>query len=534
MYTRTKAEGLNPRFLLHDVLSRVLITYADDLKTGHFPSWTLHQDFGGLSDRWGPEAQRAIEYGTTPTHAPRHKALLDLWTTKTQPVRLSEVIYEAFNLANPSYSEGLDSNGKPTIISTDPKPTEQLPAKIRRLLISLDDWSRGTRLSQTATNDLRKALYAAVRSRIEWDTERLIASLLAQATGSGFFRQTSINFHNQATTVKASEVSLELPLPNGPNRTDTALALKGLVLYQHYRNWEFEKAADRLLDYACLLESVADEIVRQLRNPANKAWDPALAAAELLVLGATLHGNPSSTKTSSHDRLNAMFTNWKPIKGEEASSEWIKLTNLFAEKQEPLCEILEAYSLCAKGGARQTKFLDTARFVHVLKRINLLPLTKLPSNLPKRLRVLTTLQSSVNQQFTHALKTEQARWSKWSTQITAWFGSASLKDVNTAVQNIRQYLDTHGLQRLSRRELDQFDRISSRIRERDMIQLRPLARRIVAAETDSDTQKSVLARDIGHAVSLGSSAQHIQEYGRLTELMLEKADTFLKNQSEKN
>ena len=544
MYSQTKAEGINPRFLLHDVLGRVLITYADDLKAGIFPSSELHQDFGGISDRWGPEAQRTIERSTTPIDAPRHQALLNLWTEATKPVPLPEPMYEAFSLdplkdvpaAERTYPPE-DSTGARTDEHPDRVPQElaELPAKTRKLLSDLDDWSRGNRLDQTPMTELRKALYASVRSRIEWDTERLVASLLAKTTGLAF-RQTSINFQDQATwgVVAIPEVSFTLPLPSGPNRTDTALSLKGLVLYQHHGHWGFEGGAERLQDYAHLLKIVADEVVRQLRRPADKDWDPALASAELLALGARLYGKPSSTKTAPEDRLDALFTTWVPLENEEASSAWIKLTMQFAKEQEKLRDICEAYLLCAKGGVRSTKLLDTARIADVLKKTNLLPRVKLPSNLPSRLRPLSLLQKAVDQQLTQALQAEQNQWKEWSRRIEAWFGSSSLEEVRDAVKKIRNYLDDHPpLQRLSREKLDRLNSRSRGLRENDLRQLRPLAQRIAETEADSGVKRSTLARDLGHAVSQRSPAERLLEYGQLSEAMLEQTETFIEDQIQK-
>lgn len=542
MYSRTKAEGINPRFLLHDVLGRVLITYNSDLRAGNFPSPELLQDFGGLSDRWGPEAQRALQRSAVPAEVLRHQALLDLWTEATQPVLLQEPVYEAFNLSlltnvqkSPTAPQTKETEAPTqTHDGADPKSeggnVPEFPAKVRELLDALDDWSRGNRLDQTAANDLRKALYSAVRSRIEWDTERLVASVLAQATGSAF-RRYSIRFQDQATS-KDAEVSFTLPLPTGPNRTDTALALKGLVLYKYHDHWGFEGGAERLQDYARLLESVADEVVRQLRRPADKDWDPALASAELLSLGARLHGEPSSSKTAPEDRLDAMFATWVPVENGEASPEWIRLTQQFAKEQESLRDLFEAYLLCAKGGDRRTKMLDTARIAHVLKKTNLLPRVVLPSALPRRLRVLRLLQEAVDQQLTQALLSEQERWEAWSVKIEAWFGSASLDEVREAILKIRQYLNDQGFQRLTRDELDQLNTRSRGLRESDLIQLRPLAQRIASAEADTDVKRSALARDVGYAVSQRSPAQRLMEYGQLAEAMLEKAETFIKDQSQ--
>ena len=277
------------------------------------------------------------------------------------------------------------------------------------------------------------------------------------------------------------------------------------------------------------MEVVSQEVLHQLRHPAGKAWDPGVAAAELLAIGARLHGKPPSSKTSIEDRLDALYEPWQTP--DDTTHAWSTLAKKFADAQEKLQEIMEAYLLCPKGGSRQTKILDTARILDLFRRNNLMPRVKLPENLPRRLQILQTLQSEVRERLKPALRAELEWWREWRQAVASRFGEASIEEVRTAVNEVRRFLDEHGLQRLAPQKLDELKSLSRQLRDADLIQLRPLAQRIADASMENDNQESALARDVGYASNLVAAAHRIRRYGELAEEMLQRAEEYLDQQT---
>ncbi|GIV03594.1 MAG: hypothetical protein KatS3mg015_2424 [Fimbriimonadales bacterium] len=545
MYQRTQAQGINPRFLLRDVLRRVMVNYYEDLGAGRFPSITLHDEFGGISDRWSPEALRRVERSVSSGEYQRHLALLDLWTTAREPVKLPDAVYEAFKLLPPRGVAATSSDEQPHPQTPNPpqhrsEPLVQrstphtaggssLPERTQSLLEALDRWSRGGNLEQSKLNDLRGIVFWAVQAYIDWDSERLTRGLLS-GSSSGPFQRSSINFADQGTQRAGTEVSIELPLAEGPNRRDTALALKGLILYQHHGNWGFKDGADRLLDYARLMEAVSQEVLHQLRHPAGEAWNPGVAAAELLVLGARLHGKPPASRTTIEDRLDALYEPWQGQSEASTTRAWSSLAGKFAKAQEKLLEMLEAYLLCPKGGSRQTKILDTACILDIFRRNNLMPREAVPESVPVRLRFLQQLQNDVRKLLVPALREEEQWWKDWLQDLDAKFGESSVEEVRTAVNDVRAYLEDHGLQRLAPQRLEELKSLSRQLREADLIQLRPLAQRIADASMDNDIQVSALARDVGYASTLVTAAHRLRRYGELVEEMCSRTEEYLAQQ----
>lgn len=545
-YERTNAFGLNPRFLLSDVLRRTLLIYQDTIKRKGFPDGSYHNEFGGLGSRWTADALARLEGSTgRGAIAERYKTLYDLWSLDGV---LHDSVLAVYGLPSLGDSTPVPTTqASPTTSKVEPKttrsgaigetgakqvhrdaPVDNPEQNVVPLLDALDGWARGESLSQKIANELRDYVFQAVLQRIDWDVSRLVKGRLS-GTSSNPFRKASINFVDQVAASRAAEVSIELPLPSGMSRTEVAQALRGLIRFSIHANWKsFDGGGDALRLYARFVEEVGEDVKRQLRRPNGVPFDPAVASAELLRLGSAFHGLPTVSKETQEDRLDSWYLDWPDDTGQ---GDWNKLAKLFAKKREELRDIVEAYALCTKGGSTQTKWFDTVRFASTLSGRDSLPTQPMPpdgaSAIPGSLRVIGVLREALERDLKKSLETQKVEWNTLSQFVARVCDDSPFAETREAVTKTRNSFDKYGVSYLDTSRSDSLASLSRSLNSKEVDRLLGLARKVGDAD---DSDQALLIRLMGLANTLRPTADKLRDYLDLVEAFCETSSAYIDDQ----
>lgn len=530
MYSRLKteqAEGFIPRVLLRDVLFPMLVTEEATFRDGASPSPQLHAHFGGKKG-WAPlDEQRVLAN----SDGRRVLTLFDLWGGVGKPVRLESQIYEAFDIPMPSLGDGAFEPAVPVplpvqVVEGSDPVHESLP--VDPLFQALTQWSNGNSLDQSATRELRKLVFAHVVARIDWN-----AIFIIESVGKDFFRDTSLYFEGQTLGRGQAPVQLSLPL-KGWNRSDTALALQGLVLSERTGSWGFDNGKEHFVAWARLVGSISHVVVGELeRLGSTRSWSPAVAAAELLQLGARLHGLPLVSQTNDVARQAAFYKKWDSD-DPGATREWRMLQASFEEKQSSLQNILESFGLSTKGNSSGTKTLDTARWYSVLRRRKEVVAAHVPDQPPTALQDLKSLRASIAQRLPLALKRENERWAQWHALTGAAIQpDETLGEVSTQVESAIDQLRRAGQLQASASTFSAWEMACGQINGNRFEALRSQLRDIDAdvdatEDVDAPTNApeatnswdSSQLRRIGRLSRLGKTAEVLASYARQTRALL--------------
>jgi hypothetical protein len=351
----------NPRVLL-SAIAEVLDRGSDDLKQNLFPTIRMFkelQDRGTASPVLNPTLGQNLGVGGS-TDASRQQVLIELWSrVPGNPAPLDAGVFESFGLAIPPnevYGVAVSPDPGPNP-GLDPVPgPDPVPAR-SPLIKAITEWGSGAALDDRFRRTLNPMLYRAIETHIDWDSEGLIRTEVAQATNA-LFTQTSFEFRRQAAKFTGnSPVHLVLPEDddNPKEKNDTALALIGLVQYQQIGSWDYPDSAGQMIALANRLEHWASQVLSQIRGivAGKKEWQAPIAARELLAVGAFLSGHSGATSDQSTERLNALFDEWdKPPAS--ASDEWRNVRDAINDKRARLENVGMIDASGTKGGLKSS------------------------------------------------------------------------------------------------------------------------------------------------------------------------------------
>ena len=453
MYDRTGATGFNPRLLINDVLRPVIGRYGSQIPAGAFPSPTFLAVFGG--SKLSAVAHREVET-RDPRHAPRRKVLVEFWGNRNV-ADLHPGVHQAFQLP----LLGIEGPKKPDL-NPGPKPRQipevglgssaEIPPNLEHKLARLDDWGNGAELDQYLTRDIRELVYEAVYNRVDWDAELLVRSTFA---GSGKpFKNTSVQFRNQATQASLALVRLVIP-GDGGSLTDAVLALQGLLLFEHFGHWNFGWGLGGpryLRTYARLLDEWSNSVVAQIRGGfvPDGAWDPVPAVVEVLAVGARLLGEPANEGRLLEHQVAALFASGDTSQKVERAPLWRNLRQTFLQHRGPLVELLVSRAAATKGGRAGVQVLDAAQLITPLRAIqeDWLPRQELPKDLPntREYESLRKLQEKFRNGLDAAISEERSRvLGRYTRVATALSWEEGIKEVGPEVRKAKRGAEEEGV-----------------------------------------------------------------------------------------
>ncbi len=164
----------NPRFIINDVLRRVLLPAWDALTANRFPppgiepkrpsadvaQWLT--SISGSSDVKRRYACTAVVWGNDPQDRPGLAAI-------------PGEVFEAFGLDRPDFGTYEPKALKGATPLTPPPSADLRMEKVNEVTKTLENWVQsGDRLPQQTANSIRKNLAAILNEQIDWNAERLI------------------------------------------------------------------------------------------------------------------------------------------------------------------------------------------------------------------------------------------------------------------------------------------------------------------------------------------------------------------------
>ncbi|MCW3795385.1 protein DpdH [Paenibacillus sp. LS1] len=458
MYERsTKETNFNPRLLISKVLRYITENYAGAIGEGLFPPSSLFDHFGGKTEnRLNTITRREMET-KDPIHFDRRNVLIELWTNGYELVDLHPYVHESFKL--PILNRGttfIDSNKgiaetsstledvrdsrdgiaiSQSAISSETSTKSLssvkesvrtgtaelgiLPTKVEELLRKVDSWGNEGIISQHVTQDLRDLVFEALNNFIAWDSVGLNKVWFTEA---GLWKKTIINFRSQSTQKSTGPIQLFLP-QNGDKGEDTALALQGLIYFNHFKHWEFPKGPQYLRKTVNYLERWSALLLNQLRNIplAEGAWDPLPPAIEVLGVTAAMGGITESC--SSESLTMSLFNSIPSIRGRR-SPQWDKLFNQLTLHRDDITKIATSRLAVVKGdsGTSRARVIDASMVMKRLKNLELGQLTDPPDDRISAFDKLIKCAQLIQNDLLIAIESERKDKVEWAQKMKCFIG----------------------------------------------------------------------------------------------------------------
>ena len=299
----------SPRAAIGKVLVPILASHGETIKTGTFPTNALTLSLGGL--KVVPETTSRLE---KMSDGERQISLVNLWSSTADETGVCNGVRTAFSIAEVAVGADLapkPDNSKPVppkkgMEDRSPVPVEPSPKpdKTERLLQDLDEWSNGTTLPAEQVGELRRLVFLAVVSEINWLGHGFDQAFYARET-FGLFRQTRICFNGDNPD---GQIKLCFPLP-GVGKADTAIALKSLVRRNFRGDWESEGGIKQYIIARTQVERWAAAVLKQIENSHRQGadLDPIAPAVESLFFMQLLGGATLLPECEDKDALQFLF-----------------------------------------------------------------------------------------------------------------------------------------------------------------------------------------------------------------------------------
>ncbi len=440
-YKGAVQEGFNPRRLIKDVLAEVLDRHRDELVNGEFPSQILHKKMIETGRGLAPADVEKLRQ-SNPHHYLRQRSVLELWGSLTQMVKLPDGLYEAFDLPAPQIDGKKEKNG-PQPPPPPPPPSPPLDWRIE----AVRNWANGASLMERGAGDLRKLIYDAVISYIDWDAVGLEQTYFTRRQ-AGPFRERYIIFRNQQTQTRArlGAVHLTIPLTEEDNDLmQSALAIEGLLQFRHRQSWNFPNGEQHLVALSECLEVWSAALLdafEQLPDKLGK-WNPVTTGLELLAIGSALAGLPVTSKPTPAECVNALFANW-PDEAPVQSSVWQKLYHEIRGKRGVLDRAVRARISGTKGG-QIGGFIDTTNLLPPLLKLRRTWLLRTVAaqktdNLREPYRSLAALHAKVKDELPVVVQQEYDQKIAWLNNVRQHIPPGTKQ--MSIIQTLRQVRDS--------------------------------------------------------------------------------------------
>ena len=409
----------NPRDLINKVLEKVLY-FDTDIQKGQFPSQALLDEFGGSDLPLKMSKQLQIGF---PVESSRYVSLLTFWRKSDNDYDVPEGVYQAFGLQSLAFPEETESEDheEPTPPQVQAQPSL---TGVPKHMKTLNDWVNKDDylLPDSFVNSIREKLFKYIRSHIDWNYEMLREDFYS-GTGGKPFRVESIDFKRQHRLGGQAPVSIGIPAQDTPTKQDyvnVALALQGLLQYEHNGSWGFDGESMFLRPFMQLLDTTSNEVLSQIRklNTESEPWDPVPATVELLYIGLHLRGKFPIHTIGTSDVVNMLFglRNWTGTNAENRafrSQKWNDLVEQFRRSTNVgeggnVVDILLSRVACSKGSDLR-QFIDASEVVRPLTSIS--KTLRLEQDIPKDVRVqyrrIQELHKHVERNLENAVLTEK-------------------------------------------------------------------------------------------------------------------------------
>ncbi|MES9740225.1 hypothetical protein ABWK46_23290, partial [Peribacillus frigoritolerans] len=449
MYNRLfkeKNPKFNPRTMIKDVIRRTLEDYTNHIRNGSFPPPSMFLRFGGKTrNRLSALDIRQLET-LDPISSDRRGVLLEFWSDSNEIVNLPKPIHEAFHLTDLEVAESvgsepdsepvpvgeLEDGGGRTIpfkgqggtigIVKDPKPVdppkEKLPQALQDQLQEIEAWKNDGQLRQTIMQKLRESVFAAINDYIDWDSELLHLNSLVN---EGIWKARCIHFV-RSTTITPSTVQLILPLEE-ETLNDTAIVLQGILYYQHYKHWNFEKGSQYYRYFTRYLHRWSEYVLSEFKELKSKHGEhiPVVSlATETLAIGVVLSGR--SLGRSLMDSIDALFFPMEQC-SDFRSGAWKKLHKELKQNETEVKQNAFTRLGILKGQTKPFKLIDSAQLIKPLQSLRKGEfLVDCLQDTGSDFKALVKTHRQLRDTFESAIQGELEEKQQWLSQMEKAFG----------------------------------------------------------------------------------------------------------------
>ena len=287
----------DPRVILKDVLEYTLQAHRDALAEGTFPNNLFSVHFKNLEAlELSAFVEKDIE-AHDPATAARRKVLLTFWgNSPPELANLHPSIHEAFDIA-PCGVGVLPPRPKPPLPPPPPPPRD---IKLEQDLQDFAKWRKGEALPQSLERRLRGLVHDNVVAHMDW--ERLVPVPKNWTGGGKAFSTDRILFRDEQQRQTGF-----IYLTIDRSSANDALAIEGLLKYEHYGDWSFENGARSFRSLRIALGKWAAEVREQLESIRSMERVPFKNAIHALILGAIACGLVDSRRSGWADLMDAIF-----------------------------------------------------------------------------------------------------------------------------------------------------------------------------------------------------------------------------------
>ncbi|MFF1538418.1 hypothetical protein, partial [[Kitasatospora] papulosa] len=274
-------------------------------------------------------------------------------------------------------------------------------------------------ISQNVTQDLRELVYDALSNFIAWDSEGLNKIWF---TDVGLWKKTMINFRSQSTQKSTGPIQLTLPQREEEGK-DTALALQGLIYFNHFKHWEFHSGPLYLRMTLKYLEKWSLCLLEQMRSIplTDGRWNPLPSAIEVLAVTAAMGGLAESHSAES---LTMALFNPILIKRGRRAPQWDKLFNQLILHREEITKVATSRLAVVKGdsGSSKARIIDASAVMKQLTHFELNQLTVPPEDRISAFDKLVRCAVGIQNDVLNAIESERTDKMEWAQKMKALIG----------------------------------------------------------------------------------------------------------------
>lgn len=387
----------NPRSIINELLVPVLKEHRHLLADEQFPpEWFLSYDPNSLDAEL---RHQVTEKHRDPQVHNRLFPLLRFWGGN--PRDLSEVdlpkgVYEAFSLPSLDGATGkvptprvkrpkVDKKKPPEKETPEQGPTTDAGERneVHTWFERLDAWAQGTPLGHQDANQLRKMIVDSVLAAIDWDA-LLLKPLSTVETGylKEWVFLPNAKGAQQCTPENAfAVIATANEFENEARRRYLVLALRAVIRYHYFKNWNYESADVDFARYGNLLEALSWNAGLWLQDSYRKVdGDPVPALVEALLIGARILNIEPAHSREDAPLVHAIFapSNRPP----EGTSDWDQLRSECHQWRETMQVKLLARLGARQGGGSKVFAVNAAPLLGAIKRLksDWKPMVKFPSH----------------------------------------------------------------------------------------------------------------------------------------------------------
>lgn len=326
--TKNNVLIFNPRFIINDVIRKILLLGRDAFLDNRFPPPSIEVQRPSTD-----VAQWLASLNVSPDRRERYQRVVAIWGSNPQSRseigRIPAKVFLAFGLESPKIEPSADLVSPQQIEqSPSPLPSSSSENEVRRLQVKtlqqrLEDWvQKDTTLDQEVANLIRTEIATALNHRIDWNSERCLKVeirpnqvSIPKAKGEGRVLETAI------------EITSERHDPNGRLRAELISLLRFHIVFKKDAN--YAEVDDDLAHIGNLLDRLLPQALDLVRSIIQKKLRAStlLLAANSRLLGLAERGRTAGaiwqflfTKPKTHEQIpeyaGEVFKEWRMMQAE--------------------------------------------------------------------------------------------------------------------------------------------------------------------------------------------------------------------------